>query len=181
MRILVTGNVDHGKTTLLLALNHVLYSKYKVGSAGSHIAPLTVSVMESVPFSINGTSYTFVDYPGYADYMNMFDAGQEKFDAALIVCSAADGPMRETRDLIQKCLEYGIEKYVLFMNMTDLIPDEDLVEFATEEAILFMEDEGYSQEFPVIKGSALKALEDPEKHGDCFVKLISAVHKVCTQ
>lgn len=186
MRVLVIGHVDHGKTTFICALNHFLFSRFGIGSAERSMPTVDehncVLSQESVGFSVENIDYTYVDYPGYADYLDMFETGQEKFDAALLVCAATDGPMSQTRSLFKKCLEYGIDKYVVYMSKTDIVEDEELLEFTSDEVLFVMDEEGYSDKVAVVFGSADKVLTSSEDEASDFIMdIIREVHKVCTR
>ena len=186
MRILVLGHVDHGKTTFICALNNVLFTKYGIGSADRAFPTLNesrqVTSQESVPYSLSDVNYTFVDYPGYADYLDMFEKGEEKFDAALLICALSDGPMPQTTDLFKKALEYGIDKFVVFMNKSDMALDDEMIEIITDETTLMMEEAGYTKNAPIVVGSASNALENPDSDANqAIIKIMSAVHNVCTQ
>ena len=184
MRILVLGHVDHGKTTFICALNSVLFTKYGIGSADRALPTVNenrqITSQESVPYSIEDINYTFVDYPGYADYLDMFEKGQEKFDAALVVCSLTDGPMPQTTDLFKKALAYGIDKYVVFMSKLDMTFDDEMSIIITDEVIFMMEEAGYTKKAPIVRGSAEKALENPDSDAaNAIISIMSAVHNVC--
>ncbi len=186
MRILVIGHVDHGKTTFICALNNYLYTRYGIGSADRACPTTTenncVTCQESVSYSLNDVNYTFFDCPGYADYLNMFEKGEEKYDAALLLCAACDGPMPQTIDLFKKSMEYGIDKYVVFMTKTDIAEDPELIELTTEAVLGIIDENGFHDEVPVVTGSALKALENPESQdANCIPAIMQAVQKVCTQ
>ena len=187
MRILVIGHVDHGKTTFICALNNFLYTSYGIGSADRALPTVDenncVTSQESVSYSIDDIDYTFVDYPGFADYLDMFEKGEEKFDAALIVCAACDGPMRETTELFKAAFDYGIIKYVIFMNKTDLVEDSELTELTTAEVRFVMDENGFfADDAPVVNGSALNALENPDSaHSNCIYEIIEAFKHVLTE
>lgn len=186
MRILVIGHVDHGKTEFICALNQFLFKRFGIGSEDrarpTVDANNCVLAQESVGYSVENVDYAFFDYPGYADYLDMFDAGQEKFDAALIVCAATDGPMPQTRALFEKCLECGIDKYVVYMSKADIVDDDELLQLTAEEVLFMMEDAGYSDtdSVAVVYGGAYKALTSTDdKDSDFIMDIIREVHKVC--
>lgn len=186
MKILVIGHVDHGKTTFICALNKVLYTKYGIGSEESAFPKIdenrNVLSQESVSYALGNTNYTFFDHPGYADYLDMFEKGEEQYDAALLVCSALDGPMPQTVDLFKKSLDYGINKFVVFMNKSDYVVDDDMIEIVSEEVLLTMEEAGFNGKAPVVFGSALNALENPDSDANqAILQIMNEMHKVCTQ
>ena len=183
MKILVIGHVDHGKTTFICALNHVLFSKYGIGSKERSL-PTTnennyVLAQESTHYVIGDVEYAFYDYPGYADYLNMFETGQETFDAALLVCAACDGAMSQTIDLLRKSIESGIQKYVVFLNKLDLVEDLELVELISFDLMDQMKEAGCNQEIPIIQGSALQVLEaSSEESFGCILETMAAFQKM---
>ena len=175
-KILVLGHVDHGKTTFIRALNSVLYYRFGIGNEADLIPGRTVSATKSASFAIGGENYQYFDYPGFADYVDMFEAGTEKFDAALMVCSAMDGPMPETIALARMAKENGIEKLALYISNTDCVDDEEMREIVTCEVEEALADEGYAAPIPVVQGSSVHALEFPkEEYGDRIVDTINAV------
>lgn len=183
MKILVIGHVDHGKTTFICALNHVLFSKYGIGSK-ERALPTTnennyVLAQESTHYVICDVEYAFYDYPGYADYLNMFETGQETFDAALLVCAACDGAMSQTIDLLRKSIESGIQKYVVFLSKLDLVEDLELVELISFDLMEQMKEAGCNQEIPIIQGSALQVLEaSSEESFGCILETMAAFQKM---
>lgn len=183
MKILVIGHVDHGKTTFIRALNHVLYSKYGIGTEESSLSTVNkaniVTAQESLHYTMGNIEYAFYDYPGYADYLDMFEAGKETFDAALLVCAASDGAMGQTIDLLHKALESGIQKFVVFLSKLDLVEDLEFVELMSFDLIAEMEEAGCNQDVPIIRGSALQVLEtSSEESFGCILDIMSAVHKM---
>ncbi len=193
MRILVAGHVDHGKTTFICALNSFLFHRYGIGSADRACPTMDenncVLSQKSVTYSMGGVDYTYIDYPGEADYVDMFEAGEEHFDAALIVCAATDGPMPGTRSALRMCRDAGIEKFVVFINKTDDMYDPDMIEIMSMELAEVAAEEGcfdlaesIGSGSNVVTGSAICALENPKEiDGDCIYEVIEAVQRVCAE
>lgn len=183
MKILVIGHVDHGKTTFIRALNHVLYSKYGIGTEESSLSTVNeaniVTAQESLHYTMGNIEYAFYDYPGYADYLDMFESGEKSYDAALLVCAASDGAMGQTIDLLQKSIESGIQKYVVLLSKLDLVEDLELVELISMDLMFQMEEAGCSCEVPIIQGSALQVLETSnEESFGCILDTMNAFHKM---
>ncbi len=183
MKILVIGHVDHGKTTFIRALNHVLFSKYGIGTEESSLLTINeaniVTAQESQHYNMGNVEYAFYDYAGYADYLDMFEAGQETFDAALLVCDASSGAMGQTIDLLQKSIESGIQKFVIFLSKLDLVEDLEFIELISYDLMSQMEEAGCNCEVPIIQGSALQALETSnEESYSCILDIIKEFHKI---
>ena len=185
MKILVIGHVDHGKTTFIRALNHVLYSKYGIGTEESSLSTVNkaniVTAQESLHYTMGNIEYAFYDYPGYADYLDMFESGEKSYDAALLVCAASDGAMGQTIDLLQKSIESGIQKYVIFLSKLDLVEDLELVELISMDLMFQMEEAGCSCEAPIIQGSALQVLDTTSEEAySCILDIMKEFHKICS-
>lgn len=175
-KILVLGHVDHGKTTFIRALNSVLYNRFGIGDEAGLIREQVVTAKKSFTFVVGGESYQYMDYPGFADYIDMFEAGEEKFDAALMICAATDGPMSQTRELARMAKEKGIDKLVLFLSKVDIVDDDELVELVGFGAVEVLAEEGYDESMPMIAGSADRAMMNPMgEHGDKIVEVIKAM------
>jgi elongation factor Tu len=169
------GHVDHGKTTLTAAITHVLslkgYADY-VEFGNIDKAPeerergITIATAH-VEYESDTRHYAHVDCPGHADYVKNMITGAAQMDGAILVVSAADGPMPQTREHILLARQVGVPSIVVFMNKCDMVDDEELLELVELE----IRDLLNTYEFPgddaaIIKGSALEALEnaeDPEK------------------
>ncbi len=164
------GHVDHGKTTLTAAITTVLSQK---GSAQAQAydqidkAPeekergITISTAH-VEYETDNRHYAHVDCPGHADYVKNMITGAAQMDGAILVVSAADGPMPQTREHILLSRQVGVPYIVVFLNKTDMVDDEELLELVEMEVReLLSEYEFPGDDVPVIHGSALKALEDP--------------------
>jgi len=170
------GHVDHGKTTLTAAITEVLSKKgFAESIAFDQIdkAPeekergITIAIAH-VEYQTETRHYAHVDCPGHADYVKNMITGAAQMDGAILVISASDGPMPQTREHILLARQVGVPKIVVFMNKCDMVDDEellDLVELEVRELLSKYEFPG--DDIPVIRGSALQALEnadDPEKN-----------------
>ena len=180
------GHVDHGKTTLTAAITTVL-SKRGFAEAFDYAsidkAPeekergITINTAH-VEYETENRHYAHVDCPGHADYVKNMITGAAQMDGAILVCSAADGPMPQTREHILLASRVGVEYIVVFLNKADMVDDEELLELVEMEVReLLSEYEFPGDDIPVIKGSALRALEnptDPEATA-CIMELMDAV------
>ena len=180
------GHVDHGKTTLTAAITLVLNKKYGSGEFidYAHIdkAPeerergITISTSH-VEYETPNRHYAHVDCPGHADYVKNMITGAAQMDGAILVVSAADGPMPQTREHILLARQVGVPKIVVFLNKEDQVDDPELIELVEMEVRdLLNEYEFDGDNTPIIVGSALKALDDPDgPWGDKIIKLMEAV------
>ena len=180
------GHVDHGKTTLTAAITTVL-SKRGFAEAFDYAsidkAPeekergITINTAH-VEYETENRHYAHVDCPGHADYVKNMITGAAQMDGAILVCSAADGPMPQTREHILLASRVGVEYIVVFLNKADMVDDEELLELVEMEVReLLSEYEFPGDDIPVIKGSALRVLEnptDPEATA-CIMELMDAV------
>ena len=179
------GHVDHGKTTLTAAITAVLaQSGGAVVKAFDQIdnAPeerergITIATAH-VEYQTENRHYAHVDCPGHADYVKNMITGAAQMDGAILVVSAADGPMPQTREHILLARQVGVPKIVVFMNKADMVDDEELIELVEMEIReLLSAYEFPGDDIPVIKGSALKALEDPTSDAaGAITELMAAV------
>lgn len=180
------GHVDHGKTTLTAAITIVLNKKYGFGEsvAFDNIdkAPeerergITISTAH-VEYETPNRHYAHVDCPGHADYVKNMITGAAQMDGAILVVSAADGPMPQTREHILLSRQVGVPKIVVFLNKADMVDDEELIELVDMEIReLLSEYEFDGDNTQIVVGSALKALEDPEgEWADKIVELMEVV------
>lgn len=180
------GHVDHGKTTLTAAITAVLSKRFGSGEFVDYEnidkAPeerergITISTSH-VEYETENRHYAHVDCPGHADYVKNMITGAAQMDGAILVVSAADGPMPQTREHILLARQVGVPKIVVFLNKADMVDDEELIELVEMEVReLLSEYEFDGDEAPVVVGSALKALEDPEgEWGDKIVELMNQV------
>ncbi len=180
------GHVDHGKTTLTAAITLVMNKRYGGGEFVdyAHIdkAPeerergITISTSH-VEYETPNRHYAHVDCPGHADYVKNMITGAAQMDGAILVCSAADGPMPQTREHILLARQVGVPKIVVFLNKEDQVDDPELIELVEMEIRDLLNEYDFDRDnTPVIVGSALKALEDPDgEWGDKIVKLMEEV------
>ena len=180
------GHVDHGKTTLTAAITSVLREKYQLGAdvAFDEIdkAPeekergITISTAH-VEYETPNRHYAHVDCPGHADYVKNMITGAAQMDGAILVVAATDGPMPQTREHILLSRQVGVPYIIVFLNKCDMVDDEellDLVEMEVRE--LLSEYEFPGDDTPIVRGSALKALEDPTSEwADKIVELMEEV------
>ncbi|TWT22993.1 elongation factor Tu [Planomicrobium sp. CPCC 101110] len=178
------GHVDHGKTTLTAAIATVL-SKRLGGEARSYDqidnAPeekergITINTSH-VEYETANRHYAHVDCPGHADYVKNMITGAAQMDGGILVVSAADGPMPQTREHILLSRQVGVPYLVVFMNKCDMVDDEELLELVEMEVRdLLSEYDFPGDDIPVIKGSALKALEGEAEWEEKIVELMDAV------
>ncbi len=180
------GHVDHGKTTLTASITEVLSKKGLAdGIKFDQIdkAPeekergITIAIAH-VEYQSEARHYAHVDCPGHADYVKNMITGAAQMDGAVIVVSASDGPMPQTREHILLARQVGVPKIIVFMNKCDMVDDDellDLVELEVRELLSKYEYPG--DDIPVIRGSALQALENPEDEGKtkCVWDLMAAL------
>ena len=180
------GHVDHGKTTLTAAITTVLANRgfaEAFNYADIDRAPeekergITINTSH-VEYETENRHYAHVDCPGHADYVKNMITGAAQMDGAILVCSAADGPMPQTREHILLASRVGVEYIVVFLNKADMVDDEELLELVEMEVReLLSEYEFPGDDIPVIKGSALRALENPTdaEATACIMELMDAV------
>ena len=178
------GHVDHGKTTLTAAITTVL-SKKNGGQAMAYDqidgAPeerergITISTAH-VEYETDARHYAHVDCPGHADYVKNMITGAAQMDGAILVVSAADGPMPQTREHILLSRNVGVPYIVVFLNKMDMVDDEELLELVEMEVRdLLTEYDFPGDDTPVIAGSALKALEGDASYEEKILELMAAV------
>ena len=180
------GHVDHGKTTLTAAITLTLNKRFGTGEFISYDnidkAPeerergITISTSH-VEYETANRHYAHVDCPGHADYVKNMITGAAQMDGGILVVSAADGPMPQTREHILLSRQVGVPKLVVFLNKEDQVDDPELIELVEMEVReLLSEYEFDGDNTPIVVGSALKALEDPDgPWGDKIVKLMEEV------
>jgi elongation factor Tu len=181
------GHVDHGKTTLTAALTKVCHETYKTGEARAFDqidnAPeerargITIATSH-VEYESPSRHYAHVDCPGHADYVKNMITGAAQMDGAILVCSAADGPMPQTREHILLSRQVGVPKIVVFLNKADMVDDEELLELVEMEVRELLDTYEFpGDDTPIVIGSALKALEgDQSEIGvPAVVKLVEAL------
>ena len=180
------GHVDHGKTTLTAAITLVLNKRMGSGEfvdyANIDKAPeerergITINTSH-VEYETEKRHYAHVDCPGHADYVKNMITGAAQMDGAILVVSAADGPMPQTREHILLARQVGVPKIAVFLNKEDQVDDPELIELVEMEVRELLNEYEYEgDDTPIVVGSALKALEDPDgEWGDKIMKLMEAV------
>ena len=179
------GHVDHGKTTLTAAITMVLAEKMGSGDVKAYdeidAAPeekergITISTAH-VEYETENRHYAHVDCPGHADYVKNMITGAAQMDGAILVCSAADGPMPQTREHILLARQVGVPAIVVYLNKTDQVDDDELIELVEMEIRELLSMYEYpGDDIPIVKGSALKAAEGDEAHKESILKLMEAV------
>ena len=178
------GHVDHGKTTLTAAITKVLAERVEGNEATDFEnidkAPeerergITISTAH-VEYETKKRHYAHVDCPGHADYVKNMITGAAQMDGAILVVAATDGVMAQTKEHILLSRQVGVPKIVVFMNKCDMVDDEELLELVEMDVTEILEEYGFDGT-PIIKGSALKALEDPSSEwGDKIMELMDTV------
>ena len=179
------GHIDHGKTTLTAAITNVLH-KHNPDVAFTPFdqidkAPeerergITISVSH-VEYETENRHYAHVDCPGHADYVKNMITGAAQMDGAILVVSAADGPMPQTREHVLLARQVGVPSIVVFLNKADMVDDEELLELVELEVRELLTDfEFPGDDIPVVRGSALKALEGDESWETGILELMEAV------
>ena len=178
------GHVDHGKTTLTAAITKVLSERVQgnnaVDFANIDKAPeerergITISTAH-VEYSTDKRHYAHVDCPGHADYVKNMITGAAQMDGAILVVAATDGVMAQTREHILLSRQVGVPYIVVFLNKCDMVDDEELIDLVEMEVTEQLEEYGFKG-CPIIRGSALKALEDPHgPWGDKIMELMDTV------
>ncbi len=165
------GHVDHGKTTLTAAILNVLHR------AGMQATIKDVSEIDKAPeekargitislshseYTTNVRHYAHIDAPGHADYIKNMITGAAQMDGAILVVAATDGPMPQTREHVLLAKQVGVPKIIVFMNKCDMVDDADMLDLVEAEIRELLEKNGFDADAPIIRGSALKALEAPD-------------------
>ena len=183
------GHVDHGKTTLTAAITKVLairgqaqFRAYdQIDNAPEERARGITIATAHVEYETEGRHYAHVDCPGHADYVKNMITGAAQMDGAILVVSAADGPMPQTREHILLARQVGVPYMVVFMNKTDMVDDPELLDLVELEVRELLVKYGFpGNDIPIIKGSALKAMESGSKEWGadeykCVHELMAAV------
>ncbi len=178
------GHVDHGKTTLTAAITKVLAARVagNVATDFENIdkAPeerergITINTAH-VEYETEKRHYAHVDCPGHADYVKNMITGAAQMDGAILVVAATDGVMAQTKEHILLSRQVGVPKIVVFLNKCDMVDDPELIELVEMEVTEQLEEYEFT-DCPIIKGSALKALEDPNgEWGDKIIELMNTV------
>src|ERR1700726_2331827 len=180
------GHIDHGKTTLTAAITKVLAAKGwaqfvafdQIDKAPEERERGITIATAHVEYETANRHYAHVDCPGHADYVKNMITGAAQMDGAILVVSAADGPMPQTREHILLARQVGVPALVVFMNKADMVDDKELLDLVELEVRELLSSYGFpGDDIPIVKGSALFALEgrDPEQGHDSIIKLMEAV------
>ena len=178
------GHVDHGKTTLTAAITSVLAKKGMAkaeaydeidGAPEEKERGITINTAH-VEYQTEKRHYAHVDCPGHADYVKNMITGAAQMDGAILVVAASDGPMPQTREHILLARQVGVPYIVVFMNKCDMVDDEELIDLVEMEVRELLNEYGFDgDETPIIRGSALKALEGDPKYEAAIDELMDAV------
>jgi len=178
------GHVDHGKTTLTAAITTVLARKglseirdyASIDSAPEEKARGITINTSHIEYQTENRHYAHVDCPGHADYVKNMITGAAQMDGAILVVSAADGAMPQTREHILLSRQVGVPRIVVFLNKADMVDDPELIELVEMEIRELLDEYGFpGDETPIIVGSALKALEGDEEQENKIMELMDAV------
>jgi elongation factor Tu len=180
------GHIDHGKTTLTAAITRVLADRVGGMNTMTEFAMIDKAPEERergitiqiahVEYETEARHYAHVDMPGHADYIKNMITGAAQVDGAILVVSAADGPMPQTREHVLLARQVGVPSIVVFLNKVDMVDDEELLDLVELEVRdLLTEYEFPGDDVPVVRGSALKALEGDEAASDQVMELMAAV------
>ncbi|BDR59253.1 elongation factor Tu [Xylocopilactobacillus apicola] len=178
------GHVDHGKTTLTAAITHVLSKKglaKELDYAGIDAAPeekergITINTAH-IEYETDKRHYAHMDAPGHADYIKNMITGAAQMDGAILVVAATDGPMPQTREHILLARQVGVEYIIVFINKIDLVDDPELVDLVEMEVRELLSEYGFpGDDLPVLRGSALKALEGDAEYEKVIEELMDTV------
>ena len=185
------GHIDHGKTTLTAAITKVLSDRVAGNSftdfANIDKAPeerergITISISH-VEYETANRHYAHVDMPGHADYVKNMITGAAQVDGAILVVSAADGPMPQTREHVLLARQVGVPHIVVFLNKADMVDDEELLDLVELEVRELLTEYNFpGDDVPVVRGSALKALEGDEAAAEQVMELMAAVDEYIPQ
>jgi elongation factor Tu len=178
------GHIDHGKTTLTAAITKVLAEQggaeersfESIDNAPEEKERGITIATSHVEYETENRHYAHVDCPGHADYVKNMITGAAQMDGAILVVSAADGPMPQTREHILLARQVNVPYVVVFLNKTDMVDDEEIIELVEEEVKDLLNEYDFpGDETPIIKGSALKALEGDEEAKKAILELAEAL------
>ena len=163
------GHVDHGKTTLTAAMTKVLasegkskemaYSDIAKGGVVRDASKIVTVAVSHVEYESDSRHYAHIDCPGHADYIKNMITGAAQMDGAILVVSAVDGAMPQTKEHVLLAKQVNVPKLVVFLNKVDLVEDKDMLDLVEEEVRDLLVKYGFDKETPIIRGSALKAIE----------------------
>src|SRR5450759_1340067 len=184
------GHVDHGKTTLTAAILHVLHM------AGNKVKLKGVNEIDNAPeerergitialshneYETGKRHYAHIDAPGHADYIKNMITGAAQMDGAIIVVAATDGIMPQTREHVLLARQVGVPKMIVFLNKCDMVDDKDLIDLVEEEVRELLTKQGFDgKDCPVIRGSALKALESASNDDEWAKKVLELANALDT-
>ena len=177
------GHVDHGKTTLTSAITTVLANKglskkmaYDQidGAPEEKARGITINTAH-VEYETEKRHYAHVDCPGHADYVKNMITGAAQMDGAILVIAATDGPMAQTREHILLSRQVGVPKLIVFLNKCDMVDDEELLELVEMEVLELLGEYGFPEDTPIVRGSALKAMEGDPAYEAKIEELMSIV------
>ena len=167
------GHVDHGKTTLTAAISKVLNEKLGTSEAVKSFDQIDNAPEEKergitinsahIEYETEKRHYAHVDCPGHADYVKNMVTGAAQMDGAILVCAATDGPMPQTREHVLLARQVNVPRLVVFLNKCDMVDDEEMLELVEMELHEILEQYGYEEDTPIVRGSALGALNGVEK------------------
>jgi len=179
------GHIDHGKTTLTAAITKVLAEKgggtqmrsfEDIDNAPEEKERGITIATSHVEYQTENRHYAHVDCPGHADYVKNMITGAAQMDGAILVVSAADGPMPQTREHILLARQVNVPYVVVFLNKTDMVDDEEIIELVEEEVKDLLNEYDFpGDDTPIIRGSALKALEGDEEAVNAILELASTL------
>ncbi len=180
------GHVDHGKTTLSAAISKVLADKFPsevnvqrdfntIDSAPEERQRgITINVSH-IEYETDKRHYAHVDAPGHADYVKNMITGAAQMDGAILVVAATDGPMAQTREHVLLAKQVGVPYLLAALNKSDMVDDEEILELVEMEISELFDSQGFDADAPIVRVSALKALEGEEKWVDSILELMKAV------
>ena len=185
MNVGTIGHVDHGKTTLSAAITQYCAKKYgdhalkydEIDNAPEEKARGITINTRHLEYQSDKRHYAHIDCPGHADYIKNMITGAAQMDGAILVVSAPDSVMPQTREHLLLARQVGVPKIIVFLNKVDLVDDPDLLELVVEEVKDTIKEYGFSEDTPIIKGSAFKALNesDDPANTQCIEELLTAM------
>ncbi len=185
MNVGTIGHVDHGKTTLSAAITQYCAKKYgdhalkydEIDNAPEEKARGITINTRHLEYQSDKRHYAHIDCPGHADYIKNMITGAAQMDGAILVVSAPDSVMPQTREHLLLARQVGVPKIIVFLNKVDLVDDPDLLELVVEEVKDTIKEYGYSEDTPIIKGSAFKALNESDDPANtkCIEELLQAM------
>ncbi|MFA5095451.1 MAG: elongation factor Tu [Candidatus Paceibacterota bacterium] len=183
------GHVDHGKTTLTAAILHVL------NMAGKTVRLRGVDQIDNAPeekargitinishneYATDARHYAHIDAPGHADYIKNMITGAAQMDGAILVVAASDGAMPQTREHVLLAKQVGVPKIIVFLNKCDMVDDKEMIDLVEEEIRELLVKQGFDKDCPIIRGSALKALESKSLDDEWAKKILELTNALDT-